>query len=312
MPIINVAQFGLEVFLLNLYFKHNDQMGAIEIAEILSNDESIAWVSECYEYEDVEDINSSDGYIIFRISIFAENNLVVEQRISKLRNRFKEVLFRYEYDSVPDKYICGQGFLIKKTNVPLPNPVGMENNHIVLEQHPVPISEKEFRVLSAMVMTNLSRFTIGNIANNASMNEFDVKEIIDSLLAKTVINKFQVVTDPKILGYQWYEFFISFYEPQHKKEFESYVKNLDSVTHINTLNGGSWDIDVEINVEQANDCSTIWSDLDAKFGSYIRSSKITRIKKEHKFYFLIPVTIEAMKRSVKHPFWRELFNKIRG
>lgn len=311
MPIINVAQFGLEVFLLNLYFKHNDQMGSIEISEILSNDESIAWVSECYEYEDVEDIDSSDGYIIFRISIFAENNRVVEQRISKLRNYFKEVLFRYEYDSVPDKYICGQGFLIKNTNL-VPNPAGMENDHIVLEQHPIPISEKEFRVLSAMAMTNLSRFTIGSIANNASMNECDVKETIDSLLAKTVINKFQVVTDPKILGYQWYEFFISFDEPQHKKEFENYVKNLDSVTHINTLNGGSWDIDVEINVEQANDCSTIWSDLDAKFGSYMRSSKITRIKKEHKFYFLIPVTIEAMKRSVKYSIWRKLFNKIRG
>lgn len=312
MPIINVAQFGLEIFLLNLYFKHNEQMGATEIAEILSNDESIAWVSECYEYEVMEDVDSSDGYIIFRISIFAENNRVVEQRILKLRNRFKEVLFRYEYDSVPEKYICGQGFLVRKADLLTPNPAGMENDHIVLEQQSVSISEKEFRVISAMVMTNSSRFTIRNIAKNASMDEFVVKEIIDGLLAKTIINKFQVVTDPKILGYQWYEFFISFHEPQHKEEFENYVKNLDSVTHINTLNGGSWDIDVEINVEQANDCSTIWSYLDAKFGSYMRSSKITRIKKEHKFYFLIPVTLEAMHRSVKIPLWHKLFAKIRG
>ena len=84
------------------------------------------------------------------------------------------------------------------------------------------------------------------------------------------------------------------------------------MTHINTLNGGSWDIDVEINVEQANDCSIIWSDLDAKFGSYMRSKKITRINKEHKFYFLIPVTIEAMKKSVKPPRLRRLLTILHG
>lgn len=221
-------------------------------------------------------------------------------------------MFRYEYDSVPDKYICGQEYLIKKTDLLSPNPTGMENEHIVLEQQLVSISEKEFKVISAMVMSNLSRFTICNIAKNASMDELDVKKIIKGLLSKTVINKFQVVIDPKILGYQWYEFFISFYEPQRKDEFEKYVKALDSVTHINTLNGGSWDIDVEINVEQANDCSIIWSDLDAKFGSYMRSKKITRINKEHKFYFLIPVTIEAMKKSVKPPRLRRLLTILHG
>ena len=35
MPVINVAQFGLEVFLINLFFKQSLSMDSAEIAEIL-------------------------------------------------------------------------------------------------------------------------------------------------------------------------------------------------------------------------------------------------------------------------------------
>ncbi len=66
MPVINVAQFGLEVFLINLFFKQSLSMDSAEIAEILCHDPYIAWVAECYEY------NSNEEYVIFRIAILIE------------------------------------------------------------------------------------------------------------------------------------------------------------------------------------------------------------------------------------------------
>lgn len=68
MPVINVSQFGVEVFLLNLYFKPNSSLDSTQIAEILCHDPYIAWVAECYEY------NTNENYVIFRISILIENN----------------------------------------------------------------------------------------------------------------------------------------------------------------------------------------------------------------------------------------------
>ncbi len=60
--------------------------------------------------------------------------------------------------------------------------------------------------------------------------------------------------------------FIKFNTCENKDEFEEYVKNLPNVTHINTLNAGRWDIDVEIHVEQSSMCAAIWTDLENRFG----------------------------------------------
>ena len=95
MPIINVSQFGLEVFLLNLYFKPNSSLDAAQIAEILCHDPYIAWVAECYEY------NTNESYVIFRISILIENNAKLYDRIKYLRSIFGEIL--YQINTYVDK-----------------------------------------------------------------------------------------------------------------------------------------------------------------------------------------------------------------
>lgn len=290
MPIINVSQFGLEVYLLNLYFKENSSLDAAQIAEILCHDPYIAWVSECYEY------NSDEQYVIFRISILIENNKKLYERVKYLRSIFGEMLYRYEMDVVPDKYVCGQSFLMEKIDESC-----LSHDHITLDSNRTRITKQEYSVIATMAVSE--RLSIESIAKATSMTEKKVNQIIDGLLAKVVINKFQVVLDTNVLGYQCYMFFVKFDFCENKDRFEDYVKKLPNVTHINTLNAGMWDIDVEIHVEKPSVCAAIWADIESKFSDTILDKKLIRIKKDHKFKFLIDSTLKAIEDSIDKRWW---------
>nr|DAW28679.1 MAG TPA: putative Fe-S oxidoreductase [Caudoviricetes sp.] len=291
MPIINVSQFGLEVFLLNLYFKPNSALDSAQIAEILCHDPYIAWVAECYEY------NTEDNYVIFRISILIENNAKLYERIKYLRSIFGEMLYRYEIDIVPDKYICGQNFLIDKMDNST-----LSHDHIMLDSVKTRITPKEYAVIVAM--NSSERLTIDTIAKAASLRKEVVLKIIDELLSRAVINKFQIVLDTNVLGYQCYMFFVKFNSCSSKELFEEYIKTLPNVTHINTLNTGRWDIDVEIHVDRPEVCAAIWSDLENRFSDDILDKKLIRIKKDHKFKFLIDSTLKNIESSVDTRWWK--------
>lgn len=291
MPIINVSQFGLEVFLLNLYFKQNSTLDSAQIAEILCHDQYIAWVAECYEY------NTNEDYVIFRISILIENNTRLYERIKYLRSIFGEMLYRYEIDNVPDKYICGQNFLIEKIDNST-----LIHDHITLNSNRTRLTKKEYSVIVAM--NSSERLTIDKIAKSASLNKKTVIKIIDELLSRAVINKFQVVLDTNVLGYQCYMFFVKFNSCNSKDLFEEYVKTLPNVTHINTLNAGRWDIDVEIHADKPETCAAIWTDLENRFADNILDKKLIRIEKDHKFKFLIDSTLKSIENSIVSKWWK--------
>lgn len=291
MPVINVSQFGLEVFLLNLYFKPNSALDSTQIAEILCHDPYIAWVAECYEY------NTNENYVIFRISILIENNTKLYERIKYLRSIFGGMLYRYEIDIVPDKYICGQNFLIEKMDNS-----ALSHDHITLDSMRTRLTKKEYSVIVAM--NSSERLTIDTIAKAASLRKDIVLKIIDELLSRAVINKFQVVLDTNVLGYQCYMFFVKFNSCNSKDSFEEYVKTLPNVTHINTLNTGRWDIDVEIHVDKPETCAQIWTDLENRFVDDILDKKLIRIQKDHKFKFLIDSTLKNIEDSIDTRWWK--------
>ena len=291
MPVINVSQFGLEVFLLNLYFKPNSALDSTRIAEILCHDPYIAWVAECYEY------NTNESYVIFRISILIENNTKLYERIKYLRSIFGEMLYRYEIDIVTDKYICGQNFLIEKIDNS-----ALSHDHITLDSMRTRLTKKEYSVILAM--NSSERLTVDTIAKAASLRKDIVLKIIDELLSRAVINKFQVVLYTNVLGYQSYMFFVKFNSCNSKDLFEEFIKLLPNVKHINTLNTGCWDIDVEIHVDKPETCAQIWTDLENRFADDILDKKLIRIEKDHKFKFLIDSTLKNIEDSIDTRWWK--------
>ena len=288
MPIVNVAQFGLEVFLLNLYFCVSDSIDKANIVDILCNDPYIAWVAECSEFG----ARSSKDSLIFRISIFAKDNYELHERIRLLSELFGSSLCRYEIDMVPEKYVCSQRFLVDNSVRS-----GITDSHITLSSPKCNLSLAEFKVLSAM--RSCDRLSYESVAGRSFLTEKAVKRLIDSLLSRAVINKFQAVLDAGVLGYSCYLVFVKFRNSSDKLAFERHVLQLSEVTHVNTLNAGRWDIDVEMHVRHAEQCARIWSKIESCYSEGILDSKVIRIDREHKFQFLVDSTIDAMEDSVK-------------
>lgn len=290
MPIINVAQFGLDVYLVNLYFKRGAGIDPSRVAEILAHHPDIAWVAECYDWDD----ETSD--LIFRVAIFARNNFALSKVLGALRSIFAESMYRYETDIVPDKHVCGQRYLVDTTGHG-----GLDGSHISLSHETrTKLSKDEFLVLSQM--KGMERLTIENLSRATALDPKKVVRLIDGLRERLVINKFQAVLDPSVLGYRCYMFFIKFSALETKDAFEKYVKAFVNVTHINTLNTGMWDIDIEIQVPSADDCFAFWNRIEGDWCDSILSKKVIRIEREYKFQFLNDVMIDALKENTKRPW----------
>ena len=287
MPIVDVSKFGLNVYLLNLYFKLDHMMDNIRIADILCHDKSIAWVAECVE------LNKSSDFAIFRVAIFAKDNYALNERIQHLESIFSNTLDFYEIDLVPDKYIFKQRYLVDKVE----NSNVLNDAHIILNGPKTKLTRSELSILLAMKY--LKKFNFNDLSKITSYRSKKVEKIINGLISKTIINKFQIVFDTNVIGYKCYIFFLKFVNIASKEKFEDFVKNIPNVSHINSLNTGKWDMDMEIQVDSPSKFRDIYNSIN-NFKNEIRESKIMLIKKEHKFRFLIDETTQAFENTVQN------------
>lgn len=288
-PIVNISHFGLDIYLVNLFFSTKERVAYI--ADILCHHKNIAWVAECYDWDETTNRNA-----IFRIAIFAESNLEASSVLHELGNIFGKMLVHYEIDIVPDKYVCDQRFMLRQ-----PAQIGMDASHISLDHKGVnSISPFQLKLLN--ILHSIERPTIHDLALKLKTHDRKVEKSLDELRKNLIITKYQAVFDSNVLGYKCYLVFVKFVNITEKKIFEDYAKKLNEVSHINTLNNGRWDIDVEIKVEHADQCFALIREFQNRFQQSIMHTKLIRVEKEHKFEFLIPSVLDAAKKAVRHPF----------
>ena len=290
MPVVNVANFGLSVYLLNLCFVQSKYMDAEKIGQILASKPYIAWVVQCREY------NKMDDYLIFRISIFAKDIPSLKRYESTLKEDFGPLLSSMEVDLVPDKDILKQTYLLDDTDK-IDSKISTANSHIELETNKESLSQEEYNILEAMNQTD--HLSIADISFYTNISENRVRKIIDNLLEKKIINKFDVVLNANVMGYYVYLVMVKFSDEESKKTFREYITSIPNATHINTLVNGKWDMDIEFRVGQISTWANIWKGIEKKFGDKITEKKLIRIEKEYSFKFLIGATLESMKQSVK-------------
>lgn len=281
-PIINVSNFGFDVYLVNLFF--SVQNATSHIVDILCNHSNIGWVAECYDWDRM------DGNAIFRIGVFAENNNKYGSILHEIEGIFGKQLIRYETDIVPEKYVCAQRYMLRENK-----PSSMDSSRIILNRSTTPLSKVELNLFNQL--RYLERPNIKSIADQMRISHKKVEKTLALLRKKIIINKFQSVYDSNILGYKCYLLFIKFEPNFQKSQFEDFVKSKNEVTHINTLNAGNWDMDVEIKVEHSEQCFALIEDIVNKFSSQISAKRIIRIEKEHKFEFLIPAVLEVASKQ---------------
>lgn len=293
-PIVNVSDFGFDIYLVNLFF--SSQNGTSNIKDILCNNSNIGWVAECYDWDRM------DGNAIFRIAIFAKNHNHFRNILSDIEEIFGKQLIKYETDIVPEKYVCSQRYMLKE-NIQ----IWMDASRINLNHTTTFLSKRELSLLNQL--SYMKRPNIKNIATQMKISSQKVERTLELLQKKLIIYKFQSVYDTNILGYKCYLLFLKFKTNFNKKEFEDYVKNKNEVTHINALNSGNWDSDVEIKVEHSEQCFALIEDITNQYRNQISSKRLIKIEKEHKFEFLIPAVLEAAEKQCESSLLRRFLRK---
>lgn len=293
MPLINIANFGLDLFLCNLYFKKEMKNQVDHIASFLCYNGNIAWVAECYDWQ------NDDKYLIFRIAIYAKNNSQMYDILNKICKRFNTSLYNWEIDNVPEKNVLGQRYIINDKNIDNSSNYnnGYINHHIKLDCSGIyNLTKKQYKVF---LFPKDKQYNIFNLAKYMRMNQNKTKNVIEKLISENIIQKYQAVYNHEILGYKWYKFFIKFKNLNNKNEFEQEIMKYDCVTHTNTLTQGTWDLDFEINVKSPPIAFNFWDKIKSNYQDKILREKIIRINKEYKFDFLPQVVLKAMEDSVK-------------
>lgn len=63
---------------------------------------------------------------------------------------------------------------------------------------------------------------------------------------------------------------------------------------------------MEIHIDKPEACAIIWADLEKRFTESIIDKKLIRIKKDHKFKFLIDSTLKNIEDSIDTRWWKHL------
>ena len=289
MPLINIANFNLNLYLCNLYFKYEAKTIVDYIASVLTYNENIAWVAECYDWK------NDDKFIIFRIAIYAENNAQTSKILDEIRDHFNTSLYEKKIDIVPDKNVLTALGSTGKHIEKLPENAFVKHHISLQSSDEKKLTMEQYRFF---LFPQNRPYNISNLAKFMDLPKQKVQELINSLIENNVIQKFQAVYNNRVLGYKWYKFFVSFNNLSDKKAFEDDIVHYSCVTHTNTLNQGTWDMDFEIRVKSSALAFNFWNNLKNQYKNQITNDSIIRIDKEYKFDFLPPVVLDAMERSV--------------
>ena len=310
-PLINLSGLGLQVYLISLIFNGNAGFTADQIARVICNNSAVGW---CAHYKflkaNTENEHDDNSKIVFRISIFASCNQECSNSLNEILDPIRSAFISKSIDYVPEKYVAYDRIISKEKNELLDGRLIQYHT----PQERLHLSKQEETTLIAM-----SSFSCTNFLNFESVlaklqNDFSrdwrgknlssqLHKTIDSLRMKQIINMFQLVTDDKQRGYNTYLVIYDLHPIYGEREqelisnFEEYAKNLSGATHVNILNAGDWDVDVEIRVKTKGEFTQIVSKIDEKFNGEIRDKQYMELIKEYKFTFLIPIVVDAIKRA---------------
>jgi len=300
-PIINLSRIGFQVFLINLYFARSLDFSADTIAEHICEHSAVAW---CARYE----IVNNDNEIVFRISIFAKDIYACANYIEDIVSPFGSIFKSKSIDYVPEKVVAyDKIFGSESTSSELDGRTIVYKRedrrlHLKKREKQVLLSASTFRRDNKLSLETLLAALQRQYRGWMKANSFKkLKETIDALREKEIINMFQVVVNEQKLGFITY---IVLYDLQPilnenltslLRDFEFFVKSLYGITHINLLKTGDWDADIEMKIRTPGELAYVDTKIRERFGERIRDRKSMKLIKEYKFTFLIPIVLEAIK-----------------
>lgn len=273
-PIINLKIFGIKTFLSTLNFYKNEKYPEGYLEEYLCYNPHIGWVTKCENKT-------------FRIAIFAKNQTDAINILDKIQKDLNNDVV-YEIHDLRCSYAIAENNLL--INIPENNSsinIYKYNSNEKVNFEEIKLTNDEFHALQQI--ENLRKPIRENINNKAFIKPYiDINENIISLQKKGIIEKLSVVLDTRLLGYDWYIFFVRISKEKIENLIDFLINKFNNITHINYLmppNNSQWNLDFEVHVSSYVEINKLLEQIEQKFDD-IKIDTPLKIIEECKFSFL--------------------------
>ena len=147
------------------------------------------------------------------------------------------------------------------------------------------VDERDVKILKELAKN--SRVSIIEIATKLEISSDTVIQRIKKMEKNQVITKYNIFIDNAKIGQIHYKVFLYFnnLSSEKEKELYSYCKSIPKIIYIIKA-FGSWDLELDLEVESVEEFRRIMMDLTSKFSSMIKDYSALTIYNVHKYNLL--------------------------
>jgi Lrp/AsnC family transcriptional regulator for asnA, asnC and gidA len=135
------------------------------------------------------------------------------------------------------------------------------------------------------ILSAQARIPTLEIAKKMRITSATVRQRINQLVDKKIIQGYRAALDIKKLGYRWYKISIDLEDFTKFQEILNYARKHPNVVYIYEVVGG-WDVEIEVEVENYEKLKSIINEIRYKFSDSIRYYETFLFYEEHKIIFM--------------------------
>ena len=149
--------------------------------------------------------------------------------------------------------------------------------------------EEDIIIKLLKIIAAEARMPTVEIADKLNITPETVKNRINGLIKKNIIQGFRPALDLKKLGYRWYKLALDLEDISKKKDILKFAKNHPNVVYAYEVIGG-YDIELELEVESYDKFKEIMHEIRHEFSEAIRYFDYFLVWEEHRILYM-PMTI---------------------
>lgn len=268
--VIDISKLGFTVHKNFLRLKNLDSRKEKGLLDFLKNHPDIVWVASC------------DGKYDLAFGTWARDMAFLDKTITELNKKFGEYISEREIATIiRGEYFTRDYFITNKENKE-----NKEHRESFFESVPAPIKIDEHDWNILVQIASNSRKTCVDLAREIKLSPDAIADRIKRLEKSGVLKHYNIVLNESKYSYLHYKILIGFRNISEQKEklFRDYCKANPNVVYI-VKALGSWDTEIDIEVETPEKLREIIMEVKTKFSEIIRDYSTLHIYQVHKYNF---------------------------
>ncbi len=265
--IIDVSKLGKIIYKILLKLHNVDEKKKKEIMGYLVKNNLVLWVADTYGVYDIA------------LTIGTDSLIKAKEFLAELYKVYGKFLQNKEISvNISGEYLT-RDYLVNKKRV------SEKNADYYSDTGKSIVDERDVKILKELAKN--SRVSIIEIATKLEISSDTVIQRIKKMEKNQVITKYNIFIDNAKIGQIHYKVFLYFnnLSSEKEKELYSYCKSIPKIIYIIKA-FGSWDLELDLEVESVEEFRRIMMDLTSKFSSMIKDYSALTIYNVHKYNLL--------------------------